>query len=172
MDRSRQMLVFTLGCNQYAIDILHLVEVGRMPRLEETPGAPPLVLGIARLHGSPVRVYDLMRLLGEQAAPVPADDEVEIPRPWMVVSRCGDGARHWWVDTVHDIVDYDPRDVTDEDEDDDETTIPGVLEVNHRLTYLLTPDLLDRRELAWREQTPAAPVPPEPVQGEVAQADG
>ncbi len=162
MDTSRQILVFTLGCNQYAMDILHLFEVGRMPQLEETPGAPPGVLGIARLHGSPVRVYDLAGFLGETTTAEPVDDGDDVPRPWMVVSRRGDGDRHWWVDSVHDIVDYDPENVTEEKAKAGAAVVPGVLEVNDRLTYLLTPDLLDSRELAWQEQ----------VQREGAPADG
>jgi chemotaxis signal transduction protein len=57
------MLVFTVGDTRYAMDVLHLSEVGRVSRLEPEPGASVGVLGIVRLHGRPVRLYDLVTVL-------------------------------------------------------------------------------------------------------------
>lgn len=146
MDTQRQILVFSVGEHCYAMDILHLREVGRMPRLEPEPGAPSGVLGIARLHGQPVRVYELSTVLGEPSpVPDPAEFSATESRSWLIVSQGERDDRHWRVDTVQDIVDYDPAQVR-RNADPDGGGAAGVLELEGRLTYLLTPELLARRQ--------------------------
>lgn len=146
MDTQRQMLVFSVGEHLYAMDILDLREVGRMPRLEPEPGAPPGVLGIARLHGQPVRVYQLAPFLGESPPePMPAGGTASGHRPWLIVSRDEAHDRHWLVDDVHDIVEYDPAQVQRSDQPEDGDPAPGILDLEGRLTYLLTPALLTHR---------------------------
>lgn len=141
------MLVFSVGEHLYAMDILHLLEVGRLPHLEPEPGAPPGALGIARLHGQPVRVYDLAPVLGEASRPaIPEGPAAAVNRPWLIVSRGERGERYWQVDWVQDIVDYDPAQVRVSAEAEDEGRAAGILELDGRLTYLLTPDLLSHRQ--------------------------
>jgi chemotaxis signal transduction protein len=141
LDTLRQMLVFSVGEHQYAMDILNLREVGRMPQLEAEPGAPGDVLGIARLHGEPVRVRELATRLGEAARHVGAEAH-GLHRPWLIVSRGRQGDDHWLVDAVQDIVEYDPTQVRPTDEADPARRIAGLIEIGGRLTYLLTPELL------------------------------
>jgi chemotaxis signal transduction protein len=143
----RQALIFQVGEHRYAMDILHLREVGRLPQVEPEPGAPAGVLGVARLHGEPVRVYALAPLLGE-AAPEPDPlGPSEGRHPWLIVSRQSTGDRHWLVDGVQDIVEYDPDGVRHHGQPDgDGPKAAGLLEVDGQLTYLLTPELL-----TWRE---------------------
>jgi chemotaxis signal transduction protein len=141
------MLVFSVGEHVYAMDILHLREVGRLPQLEPEPGAPPGVLGIARLHGQPVRVYDLAPVLGEGSRRAASEPPAAVPvRPWLIVSRGERGDRYWRVDQVRDIVDYDPARVQSGSEVEEEGRAAGILELDGRLTYLLTPDLLAHRQ--------------------------
>jgi chemotaxis signal transduction protein len=141
------MLVFSVGEHVYAMDILHLREVGRLPQLEPEPGAPPGVLGIARLHGQPVRVYDLAPVLGEASRPAAPGPPAGLPaRPWLLVSRGERGDRYWQVDQVQDIVDYDPAQVQSGTEVEEAGRAAGILELDGRLTYLLTPDLLAHRQ--------------------------
>ncbi len=132
------------------MDILHLREVGRLPHVEPEPGAPAGVLGVARLHGEPVRVLALALLLGETARPVgPAGPagRADSPHPWMIVSRETGGDRHWLVDGVQDIVEYDPDRVRHHAGSGAEgPAAAGILEVDGELTYLLTPELIARRE--------------------------
>jgi chemotaxis signal transduction protein len=143
----RQALIFRVGEHRYAMDILHLREVGRLPHVEPEPGAPAGVLGVARLHGEPVRVYALAPLLGEAAAHADPAGPSEGRRPWLIVSREAAGDRHWLVDGVQDIVEYDPDGVRHQGPPDgDGPKAAGILEVDGDLTYLLTPELL-----AWRE---------------------
>jgi len=129
------------------MDILHLREVGRLPHVEPEPGAPAGVLGVARLHGEPVRVYALAPLLGENASRPDPFGSAEGLHPWLIVSREATGDRHWLVDGVQDIVEYDPDTVRHHGQPDgDGPKAAGLLEVDGDLTYLLTPELL-----AWRE---------------------
>lgn len=141
MDHSQQALVFTVGRNRYAMDILHLKEVGRMPLVERIPEGPPWLLGMIRMHGRPVRLFDLATLLKEPGgAPV----ETEGTRSWLVVSRDGDGECHWRVDSVEDIVDYDPSQVIPAND----PAALGALDLQGTLVHLLTPDLLCARQAA------------------------
>jgi len=140
LDAQRQILVFSVGDHQYAMDILHLREVGRLPQIEPEPGAPEGVLGVARLHGQPVRVLELARRLGVHArAAIPTGGH----RPWLIVSRGEHGDDHWLVDAVQDIVEYNPTLVRDgAGGATEERRTAGLIEIEGRLTYLLTPDLL------------------------------
>ncbi len=151
VDDGRQILIFSIGDNQYAMDILHLREVGRMPRIEREPGAPDLVAGVVRMHGKPVRVYDLAQILeGEEVGHRP-----EIDRPWLIVSQEPNGEHHWMVDSVRDIVEYQPEQVSYEKRRTPEGTmesVAGVLELEGKLTYVLTPELLSSRKVAMSSQ--------------------
>lgn len=156
LENRRQALIFFVGEHQYAMDILHLREVGRMPQLEPEPGAPVGVVGVARMHGVPVRVHDLSGVLGEPTSePAPegagldpdgGTAPVEGGRPWLIVSREETGERHWMVDGVQDIVEYDPAQVRHHGpEAESDPGSAGLLEVDGRLTHVLTPALLARR---------------------------
>jgi chemotaxis signal transduction protein len=132
-----------VGDHQYAMDILHLREVGRMPQIEPEPGAPEGVLGVARLHGQPVRVRELARSLGEPGRYAGAAPAAAV-RPWLIVTRGEKGDLHWLVDAVQDIVEYDPVEIRVGAAEADSRTA-GLIEIDGRLTYLLTPDVLGGR---------------------------
>jgi len=138
---SRQVLVFSVGPNHYAMDILHLKEVGRMPGLEMPAQGSGEGLGIIRMHGCPVRVYDLAMALNLPAFPPSSDADSEDYQSWLIVSRTPEGERHWRVDSVDDIVEYDPDRVVVGD-DASRSVARDVLELDGRLTYLLTPERL------------------------------
>lgn len=143
MIQPQQALLFTVGKNRYAMDILHLKEVGRMPALEQTPGGPPGLLGMIRMHGRPVRLFDLAVLLRERTQAMAEADEAGA-RAWLVVSHDSDGEWYWRVDAVEDIVDYDPALVVPANDPD----APCVMELGGSFVHLLTPELLSRRKAA------------------------
>ncbi|MFQ5508790.1 MAG: chemotaxis protein CheW [Leptospirillia bacterium] len=138
MESSGQMLVFSVRGVRYAMDILDLHEVGRMPEVEEEPGAPEPVLGVIRLHGDLVRVYDLGQVLeggSDQGDPYQR-------RPWMLAIRTPQGPCHWQVDWVDDIVDYDPQAVVTESGSQAGSAKIGLLELDGQLFHLLGADRL------------------------------
>ena len=136
MEHPRQALVFSVGKTRYAMDILHLREVGRMPKVEPAPDGPEWVVGMIRLHGKPVRVFDLGLMLhltqGADLALVTED------RCWLIVSHDADGVAHWRVSSVEDIVDYTSSQVVASSS----SGIPNVLDLSDGLAYMLTPHLL------------------------------
>jgi chemotaxis signal transduction protein len=147
VDAERQILVFTVSGHQYAMDVLDLREVSRLPTKPPEHGTPDGVVGVVRMHDRPVRVYDMAHALKQVwSGPIggklragnsgPADT-----RSWVIVSREGDHDRHWRVDEVADIVAYDPESVTFPEDDRDS---PGMLELNGGLTYLLSAQTLAR----------------------------
>ena len=144
MTTTQQVLVFAVGENRYAMDILHLKEVGRMPRLEMDPSATDVALGVVRLHGRPMPIYDLAPLVGEH--PLPLDESQAGTRTWMLVSRCGEGERLWRVGQVEDILDYDPGQVAHGFQRNPGTGPEGaelgVLDLGDGLIYVIAPELV------------------------------
>jgi len=147
----RQILVFYVSGHQYALDILDLQEVGRLPPVVPEPGLPDGVVGVVQVHDKPVRVRDLGYLLRGVVPDAtentePAGPVSEAERPWVIVSRSGaDGQarEHYWrVDAVSDIVPYDPARVVYPDGDAER---PGILDLGGTLTYMLRPGLLAER---------------------------
>lgn len=149
MEAERQILVFKVHGHQYAMDILDLREVSRLPTQPPEHGTPDGVVGVVRMHDRPVRVYDmahaLTRVHAEPMDPVGgavAEAELDATsRSWVIVSREDGHDRHWRVDEVADIVPYDPDAVAFPENDRDS---PGMLELDGGLTYLLSAQLLAR----------------------------
>lgn len=59
-----QYLIFTLGGEQFAIDILHIKEIIEFHSLTEVPMMPGFVRGIINLRGAVVPVIDLLARFG------------------------------------------------------------------------------------------------------------
>lgn len=90
---SMQALVFMLLGDHYALELDHVGEVVRRPRITSVPGLPDWVLGVANLHGEIISVVDLVYFLdlGNQAARCPVD---------MLVTQAGDQRIGLMVDEV------------------------------------------------------------------------
>jgi len=110
-----------------------------MPVVEQTPNAPIGVLGVIRMHGQPVQVFDMAALLWQQAVTQKAKPT---SRPWVVVGHTANGDAYWRVDAVEDIVDFDPDLVVPSDTGD----TPDLIDLEDGLTHLLTPEFLCSRQ--------------------------
>jgi purine-binding chemotaxis protein CheW len=60
MDNS-QMVVFTLGNEEYAIDIFFTQEIMRIPALTKIPSTPPFLEGVFNLRGKVIPVFNLKK---------------------------------------------------------------------------------------------------------------
>lgn len=60
MDNS-QLVVFTLGKEEYAIEISFAKEIIRIPSLTKIPNAPPFLEGVFNLRGKVIPVFDLKK---------------------------------------------------------------------------------------------------------------
>jgi purine-binding chemotaxis protein CheW len=66
---ARELAVFELGALEYALDIMAIKLIVRMPSLRPVPRAPEFVEGVMELRGVLVPVMDLRRRLGLAVTP-------------------------------------------------------------------------------------------------------
>lgn len=58
---SSQLVVFTLGNEEYAINISYTQEIMRVPKLRKIPSTPDFVEGVFNLRGNVISVVDLKK---------------------------------------------------------------------------------------------------------------
>src|SRR5260221_7633819 len=63
-DRAQYFVVFRLGGEGYALEVMRVQEVLDMQSLTEVPGGPKFLLGVINLRGHVVPVYDLRMPFG------------------------------------------------------------------------------------------------------------
>ena len=98
-DRSQSFVVFRLGKEGYALEVMRVQEVLDMQSLTEVPGGPKFLLGVINLRGHVVPVYDLRMPFGSPKELKPAqapsrpyrgDDlgsDTRSPASWSTGSR-------------------------------------------------------------------------------------
>jgi chemotaxis signal transduction protein/HPt (histidine-containing phosphotransfer) domain-containing protein len=91
-----EYLTFTLGDENYGVDILSVQEIITLPRLTMLPRSPEYVLGVMNLRGMVVPVMDMRIRLN-----LPIEGEME---PVVVVLNIGTRFMGAVVDTVSDVV--------------------------------------------------------------------
>jgi purine-binding chemotaxis protein CheW len=107
-DRSHKallrVLVFSLGKENYCIDVRQAKEVMRMPEITSVPNVPAFVLGVANLRGEIISILDMHYFFGLE--PVGKSREVRI----IVTDLTGEpiGLR---VDRVKDTIGIDEKEV-------------------------------------------------------------
>ena len=97
-DETRQYLTFTLGGEEYGVDILSVQEIRGWTPITPIPNMPRFLKGVVNLRGTVVPIVDLRTKLSMP--------EVE-PTPFTVVImvRTGAKATGLLVDAVSDVVD-------------------------------------------------------------------
>lgn len=59
-----QLVTFTLGSEEYAVNILKVQEINRMSEIAKVPNAPPFVEGVINLRGKVIPVVNLRQRFG------------------------------------------------------------------------------------------------------------
>ncbi|MBF0343030.1 MAG: chemotaxis protein CheW [Nitrospirae bacterium] len=59
-----QLVTFTLGSEEYAVDILKVQEINRMTVITMVPNSPPYVEGVINLRGKVIPVVNLRKKFG------------------------------------------------------------------------------------------------------------
>lgn len=59
-----QLVTFTLGNEEYAVDILKVQEINRMKEITRVPNSPPYVEGVINLRGKVIPVVSLRKKFG------------------------------------------------------------------------------------------------------------
>ena len=62
-----QLVSFTIGDEEFGVDILHVQEIIRMVQVTRVPNMPPFVDGVINLRGKVIPVVDLRKRLGMEA---------------------------------------------------------------------------------------------------------
>ena len=97
----RELLVFALAGEEFALDIEVVREILKAPPITEVPRAPGHILGITMVRGQVIAVHDPRRRLG--LAPAPAG-----PSARVVVCDAGEGPVGLLVDGVSQVLRLSP----------------------------------------------------------------
>src|SRR5271155_3726207 len=109
-DRTQSFVVFQLGGEGYALEVMRVQEVLDMQALTEVPGGPKFLLGVINLRGHVVPVYDLRLPFGLSRG------ETELGRaPCVLIVESSAGAdvqiTGLLVDRVSDVLEFAPEEV-------------------------------------------------------------
>ena len=63
-DSLLQLVTFTMGIEEYAVDILKVQEINRMTEIAKVPNAPEYVEGVINLRGRVIPVVSLRKRFG------------------------------------------------------------------------------------------------------------
>lgn len=96
-----KFLIFSLGREEYGIDILRVQEVAGVPPITPLPRASKEVLGLMNLRGNLLPVIDLRQKLGLPAPPATSES-------CIIVALCGTDRVGLLVDRVNEVVDTEP----------------------------------------------------------------
>jgi purine-binding chemotaxis protein CheW len=108
-ERSQSYVIFRLGGEGYALEVMRVQEVVDVKSLTQVPGGPKSLRGVQNLRGHVVPVYDLRVPFELPIDPSP----VRAPSVLMVESS-GGGDTHvtgLLVDRVSDVLEFSPEDI-------------------------------------------------------------
>lgn len=108
VERSQSYVIFQLGGEHYALEVLRVQEVLDMGALTHVPGSPNSLRGVLNLRGHVVPVWDLRIPFG-----LPTDSSISrAPCVLMVESHVGEQVRvtGLLVDRVSDVLEF-PNDL-------------------------------------------------------------
>lgn len=108
-DRSQSFVVFRLGKEGYALEVMRVQEVLDMQSLTEVPGGPKYLLGVINLRGHVVPVYDLRMPFGLPKVAKPT----QVPSVLIVETALGNDNQVTGlvVDRVSDVLEFSPEEV-------------------------------------------------------------
>jgi purine-binding chemotaxis protein CheW len=135
-DGSAQYLTFTLGGEDYAVDILRVQEIKGYSSVTSIPNAPAYVKGVMNLRGTVVPVFDMRLKFGMDPC---AYDRFTV----IVVVNVGERVVGLIVDSVSDVLDIAASAIEptpDLGSAVDTRVLQGIARINERLVTLLDID--------------------------------
>ena len=141
-DGSEQYLIFTLGDESYAVDILRVQEIKGWERVTAIPNTPTHLQGVMNLRGEIVPVVDLRLLLGMPFQPhsnttvvivLKVNEAAPQRTVGMIVDAVAD-AQSIHPDTIQPLPDFGQEISTD--------SMLGMMSINQQLTIVLSVDRL------------------------------
>ena len=151
-EASNQFITFTLGEEEYGVDIMAVREIKGWSATTSIPHAPGFIRGVINLRGIIVPILDLRARF---------DMEVTTPTPThvVIIIMIGERTTGLLVDTVSDIISVSPdaiRPIPPMGTGTQENLLTGLVALNDRMVSLVSLDnLLGKGSLALA----AAPEP-------------
>ena len=108
-DHAQSFVVFRLGGEGYALEVMRVQEVLDMQALTEVPGGPRFLLGVINLRGHVVPVYDLRMSFGLPKMAQPT----QVPSVLIVETILGSDTQVTGlvVDRVSDVLEFSPEEL-------------------------------------------------------------
>lgn len=135
---ARQFITFTIGAEEYGVDIMTVKEIRGWVETTSLPKAPDYVRGVINLRGSIVPIYDLRTRFGRGVT--------ETTRTHVVIIvTVGTRVVGLLVDTVSDILtvaQVDVRPVPDLDGAADIAFLSGLVALDQRMVTIIAIDKL------------------------------
>ncbi|HVY60609.1 MAG TPA: chemotaxis protein CheW [Planctomycetota bacterium] len=131
-----QFLTFTLGDEEYGIDLLKVQEIKGCPAITRIPNTPPHIRGVMNLRGAVVPVLDLRARFG---LPEPADRKLAV----IILVNIRAKIVGLVVDAVSDVLDVKREDVEAAPalgDGIDTTFLTGMAKAGEKLILLLDLD--------------------------------
>jgi purine-binding chemotaxis protein CheW len=100
-----QLVSFTIGQEEFGLDIQCIQEINRMVDITRVPNAPDFVTGVINLRGKVIPIIDLRKRFG--FPPKESDKNTRI-----IVVELGDIVVGFVVDTVHEVIRI-PKSITE-----------------------------------------------------------
>jgi len=104
LEKSNQLIVFTLGDQRYAVSLSAVARVARMADVTALPKAPDSVLGVVNVHGRISPVIDIRQRFRLPKRDLAVTDQ-------MLLAHTTRRSVVLVVDAVTDVLDYSERDV-------------------------------------------------------------
>ncbi len=102
MAADTKTIVFSIGTEEYGIEVDHVKTIERMMPMTRVPKTPPFVKGVVNLRGVVVPVIHLASRFG-----LPESEPTENSR--IVMVNVGDLEVGFIVDSANDVIDVDPE---------------------------------------------------------------
>src|ERR1700753_750259 len=133
-ENSQQFITFTLGADEFGIDIMVVREIKGWTETTMIPNAPPHVRGVINLRGVIVPIFDLRARFG-MGLTVPTAMHV------VIIVAAGSRIVGLLADTVSDIISVEPdaiRPVPDMDVPSGEQYLDGLVAIEGRMVTLVS----------------------------------
>jgi purine-binding chemotaxis protein CheW len=131
---SRQLVVFSLGEEEYALPITEVHEIIRYTEPRSVASADPSVRGVISLRGKILPVYDLATRLGVEHDGAPGDAKI-------VIVETADAMAGVVVDDVEEVLTIEPGQL-DEAPIAGGPCVDGIAKIEDRLVLLLDPEAI------------------------------
>lgn len=133
-ENTKQFMTFTLGAEEYGIDIMVVREIKGWAHTTMIPNAPKHVRGVINLRGIIVPIFDLRARFG-MGLTEPTNMHV------VIIVATGKRTIGLLVDTVSDIISVDPKAIRPVPEmglPSDEQFLEGLVAMDNRMVTLVS----------------------------------